>query len=209
MQELDGLTEVEKRELKQNAYVNAQEKKAGKHLVDAVKHYFKAIGNVGMAIHEGIAKPLTKRAWEGTKRMPKKIGKKIKGWFKGLFRAKGDAVQYVEKVNDNDTQVPQSNPKVQELDGLTEDEKRKVIWNAYSELQEEKAGKHLLDAVKHYAQATGNVGMAMHKGIIKPVGKGVWEGTKTVGKGVWEGTKRMPKKIGKKIKGWFKGLFDD
>jgi mannitol-1-phosphate/altronate dehydrogenase len=50
--------------------------------------------------------------------------------------AKGDAVQYVEKVSHNDAQVPQPNAKVQELDRLTEIEKQNLLQNAYVDEQE-------------------------------------------------------------------------
>jgi hypothetical protein len=55
----------------------------------------------------------------------------------------GDAVQHVEKVDHNDTQVPIPNGEVQVLDGEIGIRIRDVAHKAYPDVQEKRAVEHL------------------------------------------------------------------
>jgi hypothetical protein len=107
--------------------------------------------------------------------------------------AMGDAVQNFEKVNLNDTQVPQPNATGQELPGEPGGEIPYVRQKSYADLQEEKAAKHLMDGVKHYGRAIVSVAKAINEGAIKPLTTSLWPKIR-----------RLPKKIGKKLSRWAK-----
>jgi hypothetical protein len=110
----------------------------------------------------------------------------------------GDAVQYVEKVDYNDTQVPLPNGEGQVLDGEIGIRIRDAAHKAYPDVQEKRAVEHLKDGVKHYGDAMIHLANAVGEGIVKPL---------AVNLELSPETKAMPKKIGKKIKNWAKGIF--
>jgi hypothetical protein len=58
------------------------------HLGNGVKYYSETILHVGMTVGEGMLKPFTADLKPATKRMPKKIGKKLKKMWIGVFPQK-------------------------------------------------------------------------------------------------------------------------
>jgi hypothetical protein len=85
LQELDGVTVNEIWDVTQKAISDGKVEKALEHLKDGVMYYGETIFHVGKTVGEGIFEPLTRDLSPETKRVPKKIGEKLKKWANDVF----------------------------------------------------------------------------------------------------------------------------
>jgi hypothetical protein len=95
--------------------------------------------------------------------------------------SKGDAVEYVEKIKTMIKNAPHSNP---------------ITHKRSTDGPVEKALGHLGNGVKYYSENILHVGMTVGEGMLKPFTTDLKPETK-----------RMPKKIGKKLKKVWIGVF--